>query len=83
MPQKRERVIIVAALTLFRKFPWHKFNAHMTLFATLLERKPDPKHFVFERIRLKRRAAHTARIQLAIWHENKGGSISSPLFLRP
>ena len=77
LPQKRERVIIAAALTPFRKFPWPKSNAPMTPLAALLERNPDPKHFVSERIRQKRRAAHTSDIQPAIWHENKGGNISS------
>ncbi len=80
LPQKRERVIIVAALTPFRNFPWHKSNAPMTPLKSLLERNPDPKHFVSERIRQKRRAAHTARIRPAIWHENKGGNISSHPF---
>ena len=80
LPQKRERVIIVAALTPFRKFPWPKSNAPMTPLKSLLERNPDPKHFVSERIRQKRRAAHAAIVQPAIWHENKGGNISSHPF---
>ncbi len=80
MPQKRERVIIVAALTPFRNFPWHKSDTPMTPLKSLLERNPDPKHFVSERIRQKRRAAHTSDIQPAIWHENKGGNISSHPF---
>ena len=80
LPQKRERVIIVAALTPFRNFPWHTSRPPMTPLASLLERNPNPKHFVSERIRQKRRAAHTASIQPAIWHENKGGNISSHPF---
>ena len=80
LPQKRERVIIVAALTPFRTFPWPNSPIPMTPLSSLLERDPDPKHFVSERIRLKRHAAHTATITPAIWHENKGGNISSHPF---
>ena len=80
LPQKRERIIIVAALTPFRKFPWPNSPTSMTPLASLLEPSPDPKHFVSERIRQKCRAAHKSDIQPAIWHENKGGNISSPPF---
>ena len=80
LPQKRERVIIVASLTPFHNFPWRTSPIPMTPLASLLEPSPDPKHFVSERIRLKRRAAHTATITPAIWHENKGGNISSHPF---
>ena len=80
LPQKRERVIIVASLTPFHNFPWHNSPIPMTPLSALLERDPDPKHFASERIRLKRRAAHTATITPAIWHENKGGNISSHPF---
>ena len=80
LPQKRERVIIVAALTPFRNFPWCASLAPMKPLASILEPSPDPKHFVSERIRLKRRAAHTSLIRPAIWHENKGGNISSHPF---
>ena len=77
LPQKRERVIIVAALTPFHAFPWPNSDTPMTPLASLLEPSPDPKHFVSERIKLKRREAHTSSITPAIWHENKGGNISS------
>lgn len=80
LPQKRERVIIVAALTPFRNFPWPNSRAQMKPLATVLEQSPDPKHFVSERIRIKRREAHTPSITPAIWHENKGGNISSHPF---
>lgn len=80
LPQKRERIIIVASLTPFHTFPWPNSPIPMTPLSSLLERDPDPKHFASEKIRLKRRAAHTARIRPAIWHENKGGNISSHPF---
>lgn len=80
LPQKRERVIIVASLTHFHTFPWPNSAAPMTPLSSLLERNPAPKHFASEKIRLKRRAAHAASIRPAIWHENKGGNISSHPF---
>ena len=80
LPQKRERVIIVAALTPFSKFPWPNSRTQMKPLAAVLEQSPDSKHFVSERIRIKRREAHTPSITPAIWHENKGGNISSHPF---
>lgn len=77
LPQKRERVIIVAALEPFRKFPWPNSRTPMTPLASVLEQSPDAKHFVSERIKIKRREAHTPLRNPAIWHENKGGNISS------
>jgi len=77
LPQKRERVIIVATLPAFDTFPWPTEEVPMTPLSEMLERDPDPRHFVSERIRAKRHAAHTPRITPSIWHENKAGHISS------
>jgi DNA (cytosine-5)-methyltransferase 1 len=77
LPQKRERVIIVATLLKFDAFPWPTGKVPIIPLADILEKKPDPKHFVSERIRVKRHAAHTPQITPSIWHENKAGHISS------
>lgn len=77
LPQKRERVIIVATLNKFDKFPWPKEKIPMKSLADILEKNPDIRHFVSERIRAKRKAAHTAEVSPSIWHENKAGHISS------
>ena len=77
LPQKRERVIIVATLPAFETFPWPVDKIPMKPLADILEKAPDPKSFVSERIRAKRHAAHTAEVSPSIWHENKGGHISS------
>ena len=77
LPQKRERTIIVATLPDFEKFPWPAEKVPMTPLAEVLERDPDPKYFVSERIRAKRQSAHRAEVRPAIWHENKAGHISS------
>jgi len=77
LPQKRERVIIVATLPKFDKFPWPTEKIPMTPLSDILEKNPDPRHFVSERIRAKRHAAHTPKVTPSIWHENKAGHISS------
>lgn len=77
LPQKRERVIIVATLYPFDKFPWPTEKIPMIPLANILEKNPDPRYFVSERIRAKRHAAHKAQVSPSIWHENKAGHISS------
>jgi DNA (cytosine-5)-methyltransferase 1 len=76
LPQKRERTIIVA--TQYRaRFPWPDKSTSMKSLSEILEANPDRKHYVSPTIRAKRRAAHTAEISPAIWHENKAGNVSS------
>ena len=77
LPQKRERIIIVATLPKFDEFPWATEKIPMTPLSDILEKRPDRRHFVSERIRAKRHAAHTAKVSPSIWHENKAGHISS------
>ena len=77
LPQKRERTIIVATQRAFEAFPWPNGDMPMSSLAEILESNPDPKHYVSDTIRRKRHMAHTATIKPAIWHENKGGNVSS------
>lgn len=77
LPQKRERTIIVASQRPFQFFPWPLGIAEMTPLSEILEEEPAAKHYVSERIRKKRHAAHSTSISPSIWHENKGGNISS------
>ena len=77
LPQKRERTLIVASLRPFDKFPWPDKPVPMAPLSEILERNPDAKHFVSERIRAKRRGVHTPKESPSIWHENKAGHISS------
>jgi DNA (cytosine-5)-methyltransferase 1 len=77
LPQKRERIIIVATLEAFDKFPWPTERAPMTPLVKILEKNPDSKHFVSESIRAKRQTAHETKVSPSIWHENKAGHISS------
>ena len=77
LPQKRERTIIVATKEQFDAFPWPMESIRMQPLSSVLEENPDPKTFVSDAIREKRHARHTADSSPMIWHENKGGNVSS------
>ena len=76
VPQKRERVIVVASRGDLDRFEWPS-TIPMPPLASVLEPSPDQRHFVSERIRRARHEAHTATVSPSIWHENKSGNISS------
>ena len=82
LPQKRERIIIVgfANSDALRFFTWPEKKKEYMPLDKILESNPDKRHFVSERIRTKRRADHTPTVTPSIWHENKGGNISSHPF---
>jgi DNA (cytosine-5)-methyltransferase 1 len=79
LPQKRERVLIAATLDDFGKdFPWPKGDRkNMKLLKDVLEKNPDDKHFVSDRIKKSRLSTHKSKYKPSIWHENKAGNISS------
>ena len=77
LPQKRERTFIVASLASFDEFPWPEDKVPMKPLAEVLETNPDPKYYVSATIREKRHREHTATVSPAVWHENKGGHVSS------
>lgn len=81
LPQKRERTIIVGFQSgtddLFR---WPETKGEYTPLKEILEPRPDKRHFVSEQIKAKRKAMHKPKITPSIWHENKGGNISSHPF---
>lgn len=77
LPQKRERVIIVGRKTSLRSFNWPIGETKRASLSKVLEKNPDKKHFVSTRINRARKAAHKTDIRPAIWHENKGGNVSS------
>ena len=76
LPQRRERTIIVASLRPFERFTWPDEKAPMRPLADLLEKRPDRKHYVSDHIRRSKNHRQTLPSP-AIWHENKGGNISS------
>ena len=81
LPQKRERVIFVGfrdrSLDLFK---WPETGGAYKPLAEILETDPDSRHFVSDRIRTRRRLKHQSEVVPSIWHENKGGNISSHPF---
>lgn len=80
LPQKRERVLIVATKKRFDDFPWPMRKAPMEPLAKVLEKKPDARHFASDKVRRARRAAHKSSCRPGVWHENKGGNVSSHPF---
>ena len=80
LPQKRERVLIVATRKPFTVFPWPTGNLPMKPLTDVLEQKPHKRHYVSERIRNARYAAHKSPHKPGIWHENKGGNVNSHPF---
>ena len=79
LPQKRERTIVVGTLKRV-PFPWPTETVPMRPLAEVLEPSPDPRVFVSDEIREKRKRMHTAPYSPMIWHENKAGNISSHPF---
>lgn len=80
LPQKRERVLIVGFRDGVKGFEWPTEKVPMRPLSEILEKNPDPRFFVSERIRRARYAAHTPKVTPSIWHENKAGNISSHPF---
>jgi DNA (cytosine-5)-methyltransferase 1 len=81
LPQKRERVLIVGFKDKVTGFNWSAIEkVEMKPLGKILEKNPDPRHFVSDRIKRARLAAHTPKLTPAIWHENKAGNISSHPF---
>jgi len=77
LPQKRERILIVGFKGDVAGFNWPNRKLPMIPLSEILEENPDESTFVSDRIKRARKAAHTAKIKPAIWHENKSGNISS------
>jgi DNA (cytosine-5)-methyltransferase 1 len=78
LPQKRERTIIVGFLNKSVDFSFP--NPHLQgKLEDILENDDDidPKFFASERIVRKRKEQHKSEFNPSIWHENKGGNISS------
>jgi len=78
LPQKRERVIIVGFLDKSVNFSFPKQKSQGKL-EDILEQEEliDAKYFASKKIIAKRKAKHKSKYNPGIWHENKGGNISS------
>ena len=85
LPQKRERVFIVGALSkLVFDFDFDLKHIKSVSLSNLLEKDVDKKYFASKRIRDKRRSAvkceELSHGRPTIWHENKSGRISANEF---
>jgi DNA (cytosine-5)-methyltransferase 1 len=78
LPQKRERIIIVGFLNRAVDFAFPNPKSQGKL-EDLLENEDaiDAKYFASAAIVKKRKAKHKSEYKPSIWHENKGGNISS------
>jgi DNA (cytosine-5)-methyltransferase 1 len=78
LPQKRERIIIVGFLDKSINFSFPKLK-HQGKLENILEEENvvDNKYFASEKIIAKRKAKHKSKYYPSIWHENKGGNVSS------
>ena len=80
LPHKRERVFIVGLMGDSPIFRWPDRVLPMVPLREILEKEPETRHYVSERIKRKRMEQHTPKITPSIWHENKAGNISSHPF---
>jgi DNA (cytosine-5)-methyltransferase 1 len=80
LPQKRERTIIVGFLDHSVAFSWPKPIAEYRPLSAVLDKEVDRRHYASPMIRDKRHKAHKTDLKISIWHENKGGNISSHPF---
>lgn len=82
LPQKRERTIIVGFRDHSTPFSWPDRIGEPLPLETVLERRNDvpANYFASDEIRRKRLAKHESPYELSIWHENKGGNVSSHPF---
>ena len=82
LPQKRERTIIVGFRDHATPFKWPERIGEPLPLAAVLENRDDvpANYFASDEIRRKRLAKHESPYELSIWHENKGGNVSSHPF---
>jgi DNA (cytosine-5)-methyltransferase 1 len=77
LPHKRERIFIVGFLSNYSfKFPDGNGIKYKPL-NEILEKNVPKKYYASKKILQKRKKAHIPKIIPSIWHENKGGNISS------
>jgi len=80
LPQKRERTIIVGFQDHSAPFEWPAPVGEPLPLSEVLEEEVPLAYFASEEIRRKRQAKHESPYALSIWHENKGGNVSSHPF---
>ncbi|MBC9868720.1 MAG: DNA (cytosine-5-)-methyltransferase [Opitutae bacterium] len=80
LPQKRERTFITGFLDHSIPFNWPTPFGQSFPLESLLESHVPQQYFASAAIREKRLEKHQSSLSLGIWHENKGGNVSSHPF---
>lgn len=82
LPQKRERVLIVGMAGGLDGFQWPDGKMRIKPLEKILETDEEQlqDYYVSDRIKKSRFARHSPKTSPAIWHENKGGNVSSHPF---
>ena len=80
LPQKRERTIIVGFTDHSVPFEWPDPQKERASLASILESDVPAGYWASDEIKRKRHEAHQSEYGLSIWHENKGGNVSSHPF---
>ena len=80
LAQKRERTFIVGFLDQSLPFSWPETINEPQSLESVLEQDVPHHYFANEAIRRKRFEKHQSQYNLSIWHENKGGNVSSHPF---
>ena len=80
LPQKRERTFIVGFLDHSMPFSWPESCNEVLTLEDILEQDVPARYWASEEIRRKRQEKHQSQYELSIWHENKGGNVSSHQF---
>ena len=80
LPQKRERTIIVGFRDQAVPFEWPEPMGDYPPLSEVLEKDVPATYMASDAIRQKRLEKHESPYELSIWHENKGGNVSSHPF---
>ena len=80
LAQKRERTFIVGFLDHSVPFEWPEPAIEQPSLDSVLEQDVPDSYLASDVIRRKRREKHQSEYKLSIWHENKGGNVSSHPF---
>lgn len=80
LAQKRERTFIVGFKDHSVPFEWPERFGNPPPLKDVLEDDVPEKYYASDQIRTKRLERHRSDLELSIWHENKGGNVSSHPF---
>ena len=80
LPQKRERVFIVALNKDAKPLSWPTPSRRRTSLRKVLESRVSASYYASQKIQANRRMKHQSKHKLAIWHENRDGAVNSHLY---